>query len=95
MAAHEENSWPPTGINLSAYRDLAVAADSGRQSMRSAASSTGPDRLGVCRHAPHGSLAAPTSRQERPQIHVRAYPACHAAQQTVPTHRSSARLRTN
>jgi hypothetical protein len=27
MAAHKENSWPPTGINLSAYKDLAVAAD--------------------------------------------------------------------
>ena len=29
MTAHEENSRPPTGINLSAYKDLAVAADSG------------------------------------------------------------------
>jgi hypothetical protein len=27
VAAHEENSWPPTGINLSVYKDLAVAAD--------------------------------------------------------------------
>jgi hypothetical protein len=27
VAAHEENPWPPTGINLSAYKDLAVAAD--------------------------------------------------------------------
>ena len=27
MAAHEEKPWPPTGINLSAYKDLAVAAD--------------------------------------------------------------------
>jgi hypothetical protein len=27
MTAREENPWPPTGINLSAYKDLAVAAD--------------------------------------------------------------------
>ena len=27
MATHEEKPWPPTGINLSAYKDLAVAAD--------------------------------------------------------------------
>ena len=27
MAAHEEKPWPPVWFNLSAYRDLAVAAD--------------------------------------------------------------------
>jgi hypothetical protein len=30
VAAHEENSWPPTGINLSAYKEFAVAADTRR-----------------------------------------------------------------